>query len=234
MSGTPSPAHARVTGVDGQSDFPVPFTTSARGRDHASFCSARRDFFRTPRRSNSAPADPARRQRINHHSGRPEFLGNIGLAMGDPVSPRASLVRKPKGSTSRAQRAHGRHRDHKNRQVIDPHHRTRVQRSKLASSSPTAIRRIQQEHGRRRRLVLDTNFYARQSVGDGCLYRSFFFRGHDDALGLTINYPNEPWGGDPFQHSSARLPLVRSHCARTMTAISAPRPQSRVFASWNC
>ena len=66
----------------------------------------------------------------------------------------------------------------------------------------------------------------RPAVGTDVFYqRSFSTQGDDDALGLTLNYPNEPWGGDFHfkQLGENYFPRSASSTApasRAMTAIS--------------
>ena len=45
---------------------------------------------------------------------------------------------------------------------------------------------------------LNSNFTPGKVLGTDIYYERSFSntKGDDDALGVTINYPNEPWGGD--------------------------------------
>jgi hypothetical protein len=142
---------------------------------------------------------------INRDNGRPFFSRNIGLANGRPVSITTggklsgeaegisigalSVLTDGTGTT-------------RNRQVLSA---ARVTAPVFSQSKLGFIFTNGDPSGFSRNTVagtdfqfLDTNFTPGKVLGTDIFYERSFSntKGDDDALGLTINYPNEPWGGD--------------------------------------
>jgi len=142
---------------------------------------------------------------INRDNGRPFFSRNIGLANGRPVSITTgvklsgeaegisvgalSVVTDGTGTTT-------------NRQVLSA---ARITAPVLAESKLGIVFTNGDPSGFSRNTVaggdfqyLNSNFTPGKVLGTDFYYERSFSntKGDDDALGVTVNYPNEPWGGD--------------------------------------